>query len=143
MIERVKIVIVGLLLLSCENRLQEVSFDKFVGLWEVKGRGMFEGIQIRIEKSDDKLVGKIEKLNDNRMVNMFAKAGDTWISDIKRSSNFEFRLTEKKIASELFSVYGLSTSQEYRVQFIDDQTIGLGTESSDPQQSPVRYLRIE
>jgi hypothetical protein len=142
-IVRIKILLMAFLVMGCADKLTEVSLDKFVGVWEVKGRGTFEGIQIRIEKADDKLVGKIAKLNDHKIVQMFAQTGDTWVSEIKRLSNFEFQLTEKKIARDLFSLYGLPTSQEFKVQFIDDNTIGLATDSSDPQLSTVQYKRVE
>lgn len=141
---RIKILLFALLFIGCGEKLTEVPIDKLVGVWEVKGRQMFEGIQIRIEKIDNKLVGKITKLNDNKIVQMFVATGDIWVSEIERSSNFEFRLTEKKIAKDLFSLYGLSTSQEFRTQFIDSNTIGLVTDNnSDPKLSTIKYRRIE
>ncbi|MBL0742411.1 hypothetical protein [Chryseolinea lacunae] len=121
---------------------KEVSDEKFVGTWELNGRSMFEGIQIKIEKKDGDFVGKIIHLNDNKFIKMFADSGDVWVSAITRSSNFDFKLTEKKIARDLFSLYGLSTSQDFKVQFIDDNTIGLGSDSADPQRSSVLYKRI-
>jgi hypothetical protein len=124
-ISRLTIFALTLLLFGCNDKMKEVPMDKFTGLWELKGRGMFEGIQIKIENQGDKLTGKIVKLNDNKLVKMFASNGDTWVSEISRSSNYQFRLTEKKLANDLFSLYGLSTSQEFNVEFIDDNTIGL------------------
>jgi hypothetical protein len=140
---QIKVFLIAFLAMGCADKLAEVSSDKFVGLWEVKGRGTFEGMQIRIEKTDDKLVGTIARLNDNKIVQMFAQTGDTWVSEIKRLSNFEFRLTEKKIARDLFSLYGLPTSQEFKVQFIDDNTIGLAADNSDPELSTIQYKRVE
>lgn len=133
---------IGLLVFGCTDKMTEVPLDKFVGLWELKGRNMFDGIQIRIDSHNEKLTGKIVKLNDNKLVKMFADTGEVWVSDISRSSNFQFRVTERKIARDLFSVYGLSTSQEFRTEFIDDNTIGLGTDSSDPQRATIIYKRI-
>lgn len=133
---------IGLLVSGCNDKMTEVPLDKFVGLWELKGRSMFDGIQIRIESQNEKLTGKIVRLNDNKLVKMFADTSDVWVSDISRSSNFQFRVTERKIARDLFSVYGLSTSQEYRTEFIDDNTIGLGTDSSDPQKATIIYKRV-
>src|SRR5690554_617823 len=104
---------------------------------------MFEGITIQIDKDkQDEFKGKIVSLNDNKFVQMFAEHNDTWVSTIKRISNYEFKLTEKKIGSALFSVYGLDTSKEFKVQFIDENTIGLSTESGNPQNSMVKYVRV-
>jgi hypothetical protein len=136
-------VILLCVLFGCGERMKEIPEDKFVGVWEIKGRSMFEGIQIRITKENNKLTGKIVKLNDHRLVKLFSDTSDVWVSDISRSSNFQFRLTERKIARDLFSMYGLSTSQEFRTEFIDDNTIGLGADNSDPQQSTIVYKRVE
>ena len=143
---KIKVLIVfaiGLLVIGCGDKLKEVPMDKFVGVWEIKGREMFEGIQIKIENHDGKFTGKIFKLNDNRLVKMFAENGNTWVSEITRSSNYQFRLTEKKLAKDLFSMYGLPTSQEFKIEFIDDNTIGLGTDNSDPQNATIIYKRVE
>lgn len=131
-----------LICFSCSDTAM-VSEDKFVGLWELKGRSMFEGIQVRIDKQGEKISGRIFKLNDNKFIKMFADTNDVWVSEIRRSSNYQFRLVEKKIARDLFSLYGLSTSQEFKVQFIDDNTIGLSTESADPLKSQIVYKRIQ
>lgn len=127
---------------GCTDKLKQTSEEKFVGLWEVSGRRMFEGIQIEIKKEDGKLMGRIFKLNKNKLVNLFADSSDVWVSDIKRLSNFEFRITEKKIARDLFSMYGLSTSQDFSAEFIDDNTIGISAESADPLKSKMIYKRI-
>jgi hypothetical protein len=132
-----------ILLASCSEKYGYVADDKFVGLWELSGRSMFNGIQVRIQKEDNAFVGKIVKLNANKYVQMFADTNDVWVSGIDRSSNFAFRLTERKLARELFSVYGMSGSQEFKVQFIDDNTLGLATEGADPLNSTVVYKRIK
>jgi hypothetical protein len=51
-------------------------------------------------------------------------------------------LTERKLAGELFSIYGLSSSQEFKVEFLDNNTIGLGSEGSDPQHATIMYKRV-
>ncbi len=130
------------LCLSCLNDTH-VPDDKFVGVWELKGRGMFEGMQIKIERKEDKFTGRLIKLNDNKFIKMFADSNDVWVSEIKRSSSYQFRITEKKIARDLFSLYGLSTSQEFKVEFIDDNTIGLASDSADPLKSQVTYKRVQ
>ena len=105
---------------------------------------MFDGIKIKIEKRDNgDLMGKVISLNDNKYVKMFVEPNDIWVTGISRSSNYEFKLTEKKIGSALFSVYGLSTTNEYKVEFIDDDTIGLGSDNSDPTKSPIKYIRLK
>jgi hypothetical protein len=131
--------IVSLLLVACSQKVPE---DKFVGIWEIKGRKMFEGIQINIEKKNDILVGKIYRLNKNKFVKMFCDSNAVWISAIQRSSDNEFALTENKIGSELFSLNNLSTSQEFKVQFIDNNTFGLATDNSDPIKSTKIYKRV-
>jgi len=75
-------------------------------------------------------------------VQLFAEIGDTWISEISRNSNYEFSLTEKKLAGALFLMYGLSTSTKYVVQFIDENTIGLSKPGSDPTKSEIKYERV-
>jgi hypothetical protein len=137
------LLVIGLIATSCGERLQEVPVDKFVGTWELAGRGMFEGIQIKIENQDEKMVGRIIKLNDKKVINMFADSNDVWVDNIRRTSNYEFRMTEKKVARELFAMYGISTSQEFKAQFIDDNTIGLATDNSDPIKSTVIYKRVK
>ena len=142
-IEALKFLAFSLLVMGCSEKMKEVPSARFIGLWELKGRNMFDGMQIRIENKNDKLTGRIVKLNKNKLVKMFADTSDIWVSDITRSSNFQFRLTERKIAKDLFSVYGLSTSQEFRAEFIDDNTVGLGTDNSDPQKATIMYKRVE
>ena len=133
-----------LLVSSCDgNKFQEVKIDGFEGTWEVKGRKMFEGITIQIKKNEHgEFQGEVVSINDNKYVKMFSEPGDQWVSAIKRVSNYEFKLTEKKIGSALFSVYGLDSSKDFRVQFIDENTIGLSTGGADPQSSLVRYVRV-
>lgn len=136
--------IITLLFVSCDSgKLNEIPIDNFVGVWKLQGRSMFNGIEISIEENTSgDLVGKVIKINDNKYVNMFVEPNDTWVSSIRRSSNYEFKLTEKKVGSALFSLYGLDTSKEYKVEFIDENTLGLGTGESKPAESSVRYIRI-
>ncbi|UII34346.1 hypothetical protein LVD17_11055 [Fulvivirga ulvae] len=128
---------------SCSEKYDHVPEDQFVGVWELKGRKMFDGIRITIIKDNNRLKGKISKLNENKYVKLFSELDDVWVSEITRSSKYQFRLTEKKIGRELFSLYGLSSSVEFRVQFIDKNTIGLSSGSVDPTESTVIYKRIE
>ncbi len=135
--------IIGLLV-SCKNeKFTKTSIDSFVGTWELQGRSMFNGIKVKIDiDNTNNLSGKVVALNNAKYVKMFVENGDTWVTKIKRSSNYEFKLTEKKIASKLFSIYGQSTSKEFNVQFIDKNTLGLGAGNTDPLESVIIYKRI-
>jgi hypothetical protein len=137
------IVFVVCMLTNCSGKYERVPMDRFIGTWELDGRKMFEGIQVRIVREKGNLVGRIQHLNENKYVQMLATEGDIWVTGISRSSNYQFRLTEKKIGAELFSLYGLDTSKELRAEFIDKNTIGLATGSADPTESSVIYRRIE
>ena len=128
---------------SCSNKFERVSENRFIGTWELKGRAMFNGIIIEINHNEkEQLVGRIKELNDNKYVQMFADVDDIWISDISRNSNFQFKITEKKIGRELFSLYGLSSSTEFKAEFIDENTIGISS-NADPSQSTVTYERVK
>ncbi len=144
-IRQLLIVMTVVLTLSCDSsQLKETPIDGFVGEWVLQGRTIFNGIEVSIQKDvNGKLTGKVIKLNDNKYVKMFVESGDSWVSEIRRSSNFEFKLTEKKIGSTLFGLYGQSTSKEFEVQFIDNNTIGLGTGNSDPSESTIIYKRVD
>ncbi len=64
---------------------------------------MFNGIKVKIEiDENNNLLGKVVQINNEKYVKMFVENGDTWVTKIKRSSNYELKLTEKKIASKLF-----------------------------------------
>lgn len=139
------IIIMGLFVLSCDrNKLYETPIENFIGTWKLEGRSMFNGIEIEIEENPGgELVGKVVSLNDNKYIKMFVEPEDIWVTDIQRASNYEFRLIEKKIGSDLFSIYGLETTKEYKVEFIDENTIGLGSGDSKPTKSSIRYTRIK
>jgi len=131
------------ILSSCSD-YKEVSDSKFIGTWELTGRSMFDGMKIKIEKkSNNSFTGKIVELNDNKFVKMFADSNDVWVSDIKRTSNFQFKITEKRIGRQLFALYELGTSDTYKVEFIDDDSFGLAEGSTDPLKSDVIYKRIK
>ena len=138
------LLILASFLIACDSsKLTQTPMENFIGTWEVKGRSMFDGIVIRIDKNNnDEYIGRVKEINENKYVKMFVEPNDIWFYGIKRSSNFEFKLSEKKLASELFSMYGLSSKVEYRVQFIDKNTIGLG-QDSDPIKSGITYKRVD
>ena len=128
---------------SCSQEFEKISDNEFVGTWELSGREMFNGIQISIQEENGKLVGRIIKLNNNKYVQFFTDTNDIWISEITRSSNYQFKLKEKKIGKDLFALYGLGTTEEFKVEFIDKNTIGIAKSNSDPKNSEIKYKRIE
>jgi isocitrate/isopropylmalate dehydrogenase len=52
--------------------------------------------------------------------------GDEIITGIQRSSNYQFTITEKKIAAPLFAAYGQNTSKEFVATFENENAILLG-----------------
>lgn len=137
------IFIISILFASCKGQYDKVPLEQFTGKWSLKGRSLFEGMEITITESEGALTGTITKLNDNQYIQMFAEEGDVWVSDISRSSNYKFKFTEKKIARELFGLYGLSSSTELSAIFIDNDTIGLSKDGKDPLKSSIQYIRIK
>ena len=135
--------LITLLTCSCNGKFNKISEDKFVGIWEIKGADVIEGIQIKIQRENNNLIGRVYKLNDNKYVKLFEDSDEVFVSGIERYSNYQFKLTENKVGKTLFSLYGQKTSQEFIVQFIDDNTIGLALESSNPFQSTRIYKRVK
>ncbi len=128
---------------GCSDKLERVPDEQFIGIWQLEGRSMFNSMEIDISRNEKgKLVGRISKLNDNKYIKIFANIGDIWIADISRSSNYHFRITEKKIARELFGLYGLSSTNEFKAEFIDQNAFGI-SDNGNPIESSVRYVRIE
>ena len=137
--------IVILSTISCDNKhLTPVDMTKFIGTWELKGRTMFDGIYIQIDKNKkNEYVGVIKKLNENKWVNQFSEIGEQWVLKIERMSNFQFELSEKRIASELFGLYDLKTTDTYKVEFIDDNTLVLAKGSQSPLKSKIKYIKVQ
>lgn len=138
------ILIFAFLIAGCNSEeFQKVEINQFVGTWELKGRSMFEGVQIEIiQNKQNKFSGKIVDLNDNKYIEMFSALDDTWVTGISRISNYEFKLTEKKLGSALFSLYDLATTKDFKAQFIDENTIGLSAGNAKPSNSSIRYVRV-
>jgi len=139
------ILLLGVLFSGCNTeKFKKIPTENFIGLWEIQGREMFNGIQIKVEKTEDnKLKGRVVKLNNNKYVKMLVELDDLWVTEIKRSSNFQFILTEKIIGSDIFNLYGLKTTKTFNVQFINNKKIGLDVGSKDPSKSNMIYIRIE
>src|SRR5690554_3989941 len=81
---------------SCEDaKLTKISDSNFIGNWELKDRGILEGIEIEIARDEKgELHGEITKLNDNKYVKLFMEVGDQLLTGIRRNSNYEF--TDRK-----------------------------------------------
>lgn len=128
------------LLLSCDSsKLTPTSDTQFKGIWKFEGRGMLNNIEVEIKKDDKgNWVGLAKKLNDDKYVNMFMTVGDVVIPKIKRNSNFEFVVTEKKVAAALFATYGQSSSVDFTATFKDKNTILLGNNGTSGQ-----YVRVK
>ncbi len=116
-----------LMLSACNSdHFSETPMDQFKGTWELRGRKDFNGIRIKIDtKNGKKFKGRIVELNDNKMVRLFVDSNDVWVSSIDRLSNFEFELTEKKVAHQLFGMYDLPTKQVYSVKFVNEDRFEL------------------
>lgn len=132
--------LISTLILGCDTtKMNETDIAQFEGSWKLEGRGIYEGIEMELKNTGkDDFVGTITKLNDNKYVKMFMEVGDKFVTSISRNSNYEFTLTEKKIASELFSMYGQSTTQNYIAVFENKDTINL-----DPSGTECHYVRIK
>ena len=120
-------------LLSCNSsKLKETSDTQFEGKWTLTERSMLNGIEIEITKDNEgSFKGVITKLNDNKYVQMFMSEGDKLVSKIDRKSNFEFEVSEKKIAAPLFSQYGQSTTEKFKATFETKDKIVLGKNGDD------------
>ena len=136
--------LVILTFVSCDsNQFSKTPLNQFEGVWELKGREIFKDIQIEIElDKDGKIQSKIVKLNDNKFVRLFLSEGDQWVKSIRRNSNYEFVITEKKIAAQLFSQYGNSTSKDWNAVFKNENCIGI-SESKNAGSSKMEYCRVK
>ena len=117
-----------LFLLGCDvEKLTKTPMDQFIGTWKLVEKGILENIEIEILKNEDgSFQGKIKRLNDNKYVHLFMEVGDEIITGIQRSSNYQFTITEKKIAAPLFAAYGQNTSKEFVATFENENAILLG-----------------
>jgi hypothetical protein len=128
-----------ILITGCDTtKMSKTPDSQFIGEWKLTERSMFEGIQIEIKKEDGNFFGYITKLNNHKLVKMFMAVGDKILTKNQRNSNFEFVITEKKIASSLFSAYGISTSTSYTVKFDGKSTILLGDKGSSG-----KYVKVK
>ena len=45
-----------------------------------------------------------------------------WVTDIKRGANYYFKVTERKVASELFAEYELAKNSEFYATFSENRS---------------------
>ncbi len=107
---------------SCAN-YKYVDENKFIGIWELKGRDIYQGMVIKIERKKDKLIGVVVSIPQNKYGTLLMKKGDVWIPNINRVANYYFKITENKIAGKIFPVYNLPASTEYFAYFSEDNNI--------------------
>lgn len=123
------------------DSFQKVSDDNFIGTWEIVGRKNFKKIQIEIKRNDkNELVGRVKKLNDDKLTNMFLDTNEVFIKSIIRKSNYQFELVEKKLGHDLFAIYGIDTDAKFIVVLNGDSFINFSENSEDKK---VGYRRIE
>lgn len=137
------LILIALSFLSCDsNHLSKISINQFNGVWELKGRNLFNEMQVEIRVDESgKVSSKVIKINDNKYVQIFLSEGDEWIRDIKRNSNFEFVVTELKLAAPLFSLYGNSKTKKWNAVFKNKDCFGI-SENKNPEKSSIEYCRI-
>ena len=135
------VLIISIIVFSgCNNsKLTETPDSQFYGVWKLVDRGMLENIEIDLSKDKNgNFTGVVTKINDDKYVKMFMEVGDKLITGIKRKSNFEFVISEKKIAAPLFSTYGQSTLTEFIVTFENKNKILIGDNGTHG-----KFLRIK
>lgn len=134
------VLVVILTFLGCDSgKLEETPDSKFVGKWVLSERSILDGVEIEISKDEKgRIQGVVTKLNENKYVQMFMVEGDVLLTGVARKSNFEFDVSEKKIAAPLFSQYGESTTVKFHAQFKGDDEVLLGKDGVSGS-----YLRIE
>lgn len=121
------------------DRFSETPMEQFKGTWELRGRKPFNGIRVKIDTKSGKTKykGRVVERNNNKMVLLFVDSNDVWVSSIKRLSNSEFELTEKKIGHDLFGMYDLPTKEIHKVRFVNENRFELDGDKD------VYYERIE
>lgn len=136
--------ILSLLFLSaCSAEYQKKELTDFNGTWKVVGNSTLQDIQFSIQIDGKKVKSEIVNLNENKWVNQFSEVGDKWISSVERESNFQFKISEKRIGSGIFSLYDLPSSNTYFAQFAHQDTLCLSTSKNKVLKSQYRYIRIK
>jgi hypothetical protein len=111
------IIIVYSFVTSCSN-YNYVDDSKFIGKWELKGREIYSGMEI--ERNNNSLTGKIIKIPTNRYGKLFLKKMICGFLKLNAPLIIILKITEFKIAHEIFSIYDLPSSNNYYAFFSDD-----------------------
>jgi len=123
-----------------------VDENIFVGTWQLEGRNIYHQMTISIVKEGDKLRGYVLSPPNNKYGQLFLEQGDPWILEISRSSNYYFKITEGKIASELFKIYGLDTTSNFYVTFSEDHNrfyLSVDTPHKIANETSIYYERLD
>ena len=51
--------------LGCNGKFDKVPESMFIGNWQLDGRSVFNGMIIKIELENEKLIGRISQQNEN------------------------------------------------------------------------------
>jgi len=145
MIKQYKILIccISLFFFTSCFKFKYVDENRFIGTWEVKGKSIYEGMKFKITKDDSSLKGYIITPPKNKYA-YFIDSGDNWITSITRVSNYSFKITEKKIAQQLFSEYKLDSNSTFYAYFFGNDTISLSPKKLyAPKKTQTYYLRVK
>ncbi len=130
---------------SC-TKMNYVDEDAFIGTWELKGRNIYNQMTVSIVKEDGKLKGYIVSLPNNKYGEFFLEEKSPWILSVSRSANHYFKITEEKIASDLFVIYNLEETSTFYVTFSKDHSkfyLSENTPHGIVKESSIYYKRIE
>ena len=122
-----------------------IDEEAFIGTWELKGREIYSGMRVHIKKEENNLKGYTICPPKNNYGEMFFEKNKIWVTEIKRSANYYFKMSEQKIATELLSQYDLKTNNTFYVTFSEDKNkIYLTTKRPNKfiQESKIYYERI-
>lgn len=122
-----------------------VDSDSFLGTWQLEGRTIYNGMTIQIAKENEKLKGYIVSKPNNQYGETLMKENSIWVSKIERGANYYFKVTEKKIAHDLFDVYNIDTNLMFYATFSEKKdTIYLSEKRPNrfTEKTTVYYKRV-
>lgn len=137
----ITVLLVGIIT-SCSLNSKKIPDSQLLGVWRLEGRSMYDNMYISIVKENNQLQGRVLKKNANKYVQMFVDSNAVWFSEITRKSNYEFICKENKVGKELFAQFDVPTTQEIRIQFVNDTIIGCAFKNEDPLKSKVRMVKV-
>lgn len=139
------IIIVLTLTCSCDtSKFKETPESKFFGLWKINDGTLYNGSIIKFSKDDNgEMFGRIVRLNNNKLLNLFVDSSNVIFFSFSRTSNFQFKISKMRVGSDLMKMYDVPTSDVLTVQFINDSTIGLANNDKDPLKSKQTLTRLD